>query len=227
MAVALRALAVREEALRHHQMQIVLGPGHRDIEQAALFFDLRAEVPAPRSDGMQPSTTLSTIDRFPFLALGGMDGREDQIVLVEQRHAGLVAGRVGRIERQFGEEALARRIAAGDLFELDQVGAAGLGIFVDAVEVRLVPQPRAFDVGRPLGTADVRDGADEVGPVVAGAGRRRRQPRAPRSDRRRPPCGRAPSAPRRGRPPGSGASTGSRRRGRADSRRTATAPACP
>jgi hypothetical protein len=54
-----------------------------------------------------------------------MDRRQDQIVLVEQRHAGLVAGGVGRIEREFGEEAFARWIAAGDLFELDQVGAAG------------------------------------------------------------------------------------------------------
>ena len=68
-----------------------------------------------------------------------MDGGQDQIVLVEQRNAGLVAGGVGRIERQFGEEALARGIAAGDLFELDQIGAAGLGILVDAVEMRLVP----------------------------------------------------------------------------------------
>jgi hypothetical protein len=76
-----------------------------------------------------------------------MNGRQDQIVLIGQRHAGLVAGRIGRIERQLGEEALARRIAAGDLFELDQVGAPGLGIFVDPVEMRLVPQARALDVG--------------------------------------------------------------------------------
>jgi hypothetical protein len=40
-------------------------------------------------------------DRFPFLTLGGMDRREDQIILVEQRHACLVARRVRRIERKF------------------------------------------------------------------------------------------------------------------------------
>ena len=68
-----------------------------------------------------------------------MDRRQDQIVLVEQRHAGLVAGGVGRIERQFGQEPLARGIAAGNLLELDQVGAARLGILVDALQMRLVP----------------------------------------------------------------------------------------
>ena len=79
-----------------------------------------------------------------------MDGREDQIVLVEQRHAGLVAGRIRRIERQFGQEAFAGGIAAGDLFELDQIGAAGLGILVNAVEMRFVPEPRALEIGRPF-----------------------------------------------------------------------------
>ncbi len=64
MAVALRMLAVGEEALRHHQMQIVLGARHRDIEQAAFFLDLGRLVPAPRSEGMQPSTTLSTNTDF-------------------------------------------------------------------------------------------------------------------------------------------------------------------
>ena len=40
-------------------------------------------------------------DGFPLLALGRMDGREVQIILIQQRHAGLVARRVRRIEREF------------------------------------------------------------------------------------------------------------------------------
>ena len=149
MAVALGLLAVGEEALRHDQMQVVLGARHGDIEQPALLLDLgrRAGAEIGRHAAVDD---VEHEDRLPFLALGGMDGRQDQIVLVEQRHAGLVAGRVRRIERQFGQEALARRIAAGDLLELDQVGAAGLGILVDALEMRLVPQPRAFEIGRPV-----------------------------------------------------------------------------
>jgi hypothetical protein len=39
-------------------MEVVLGTGHGDIEEPP-FFSISAEVPAPRSDGMQPSATLS------------------------------------------------------------------------------------------------------------------------------------------------------------------------
>ena len=39
MPVAARSLAVGEEALRHDQMQVVLGAGHRDIEQTPLLLD--------------------------------------------------------------------------------------------------------------------------------------------------------------------------------------------
>src|SRR4051794_25490257 len=40
MAVAARRLVVRIKALRHHQMQAVLGPRHRHIEQPAFFLDV-------------------------------------------------------------------------------------------------------------------------------------------------------------------------------------------
>ena len=40
MAVALRVLAMREEALRDHKMEIVLGARHCDIEEAPLLLDL-------------------------------------------------------------------------------------------------------------------------------------------------------------------------------------------
>jgi len=37
--VALRALAMGEETLRHHEVKLVLGACHRDIEQPAFFLD--------------------------------------------------------------------------------------------------------------------------------------------------------------------------------------------
>ena len=58
MPIALRVLAVHEEALRYDQMQIVLCACHRDIESRRSS-SISADVPVPRSDGMQPSTTLS------------------------------------------------------------------------------------------------------------------------------------------------------------------------
>ena len=64
MPIALRVLPMREEALRHDEVKIVLGARHGDIEQAALLLDLGRDVPVPRSEGMQPSTTLSTKTDF-------------------------------------------------------------------------------------------------------------------------------------------------------------------
>src|SRR5258706_15980401 len=160
MAIALRILAVRKETLRYHQMQIVLCPGHRDIEETALLFDLGGG-PGAKIRRQATVDHVEHKDRFPFLSFSRMDRREDQVVLVEQRDSRLVAGRIGRIERQLGEEALARRIAARDLLKLDQIGASGLRVLVDAVEMGLVPQTRAFEGGWPVWTAKIRHGADE------------------------------------------------------------------
>ena len=40
MPVALRALTMREEPLRHHKMEIVLCARHGDVEQAAFLLEL-------------------------------------------------------------------------------------------------------------------------------------------------------------------------------------------
>ena len=79
-----------------------------------------------------------------------MDRGQDQIVLVEQRHAGLIAGRIRRIEREFGQKAFAGRIARGDLLQLQQISQPHLGILVNALQMRAVPEPGAFNVGRPF-----------------------------------------------------------------------------
>ena len=185
MAVALRRLAMGEEALRHDEVQLVLRPRHGDVEQAPLLLDLgrRAGAEIGRDaavDGVEHE------HRLPFLALGRMDGREDQIVLVEQRHAGLVAGGVRRVERQFGQEALARRIAGRDLLELQQVGLADRGVLVDAFEMRLVPAARPLELGRPAGCALRRarcSASTKPGQSAPRARRRRECGRARRTDR--------------------------------------------
>ena len=148
--IALGVLAVGEEALGHDEMQVVLGARHGDVEQPPFLLDLGRRCRCQ----VRWNAAVDDVEhehRLPFLALGGVDGREDQIVLIEQRHAGLVARGVGRIERQLGQEALARGIARGDLLELEQVGLARRRILVDAVEMRLVPAPCLLDFGRPAG----------------------------------------------------------------------------
>ncbi len=44
----------------------------------------------------------------------------------------------------------ARWVLAGDLLELNEVGASNLGVLVDAVEVRFIPEAGAFQVRRPV-----------------------------------------------------------------------------
>src|SRR5262249_10766678 len=157
MAVALRTLPMGEVALRHDKMQMVPGPRHRDIEQAALFFQL-GRCAGAKVGWHAAIDDIQHIDRLPLLSLRGMDGRQDQIVFIEQRNASLIAGRVGRIERKFGEETLAGGIAACDLFELDEIGAARVRVLVDALKMRLVPETYALDVGGPLRISEVADG---------------------------------------------------------------------
>ena len=74
-----------------------------------------------------------------------MDRGKDQVILVLQRNAGLAAGGVWRIKGQFGQEALARRIACRDLLQLQKVGPARLCVFVNAVEVGVVPSAGQAD----------------------------------------------------------------------------------
>ena len=129
VAIPLRMLAVREETLRRDEMQTVFCACHGDIEQSALLFYLccgsRREVRRDAAvHGVEHENGL------PFLPLGGMNGGEDEIVLVAQRRSGPTAGCVRRIERQFGQEAFARRIARSDLLELNEIVEAGRGVFV-------------------------------------------------------------------------------------------------
>jgi hypothetical protein len=123
-------------------MQVVFRAGHGDVEQATSFLDLGRG--AGTEIGRHAAIDdVEQIDGLPLLAFGGVNRRQDQIVLVEQRHAGLVAGRVGRIQRELGQEALARRISGSNLLKLQQVSLTGLGILMDAVEMRFVPEARA------------------------------------------------------------------------------------
>src|ERR1700757_3539345 len=118
MPVALGILAMGEEALRQDEMEIVPGACHRDVEEAPLLLDLGSGAGAEvRRDASIDDVQYE--DRFPFLAFGGMDGRKDQIILVEQRRPGLGAGRVRRIKCELRQEPLSRRISIRDLFELD------------------------------------------------------------------------------------------------------------
>ena len=78
-----------------------------------------------------------------------MDCREDEIILIPQRRARLIADGVRWIERQFGQKLFAGWIGCCDLFELQKVGLPHGGVFVYTFEARLVPAPRTFHFRRP------------------------------------------------------------------------------
>jgi hypothetical protein len=65
--IALRMLPVGEEALRHHEMKVVLGSRHRDVEQATFLLELG------RGAGTQVGRHAAVdhvehVDRLPLLA---------------------------------------------------------------------------------------------------------------------------------------------------------------
>ena len=105
-----------------------------------------------------------------------MDGRKDQIILIEQRQAGLIAGRVRRIERQFCQETLPRGIPARNLFKLDQVSTPRHGVLMQSFEMRLVPPTGTLEFTRPAAPSltQVANRLYKCLPVVCGARRRRR-----------------------------------------------------
>ena len=161
MAVAIARLLGDIEPQRHAQSQVVLGPGHRDIEQTSFLLEFVAR-PGAEIGGDASIDRVEDEDSLPFLPLGGVDGGEDQIVLILQRDAGLGAGRIRRIQRQLGQEPLARRIAGRDLFELQQITASEFGIFVDATPrsiSRNADHPHPQDLTRNWPTETIGRGA--------------------------------------------------------------------
>ena len=106
MPVALGVLAMGEEALRHDEVQIVLGAGHRDIQQSTFLLDLGGGADA-EIGGDTAVHCVQHEDGLPLLPLRRMDRGQDQIILIKQRYARLIASRVRRVERQLGQEPLA------------------------------------------------------------------------------------------------------------------------
>ena len=79
MPVALRILLVREEPLRHDEVQVILGARHRHIEKPAFFLDF-CRRPGAEVGWNAAVDDVEHEDRFPFLALGGMNGGKDQVI---------------------------------------------------------------------------------------------------------------------------------------------------
>src|SRR2546423_7282159 len=112
MPVAVPATRSRVEPMRLHQKKLILRAGHRDVEQAPLFFDLffasRGHV-----RGNAAVYDIQDVDDVPLLALRRVDRRKDQVVLVDERIGGEIAERFGWIEREVAEKTLSARVGLG------------------------------------------------------------------------------------------------------------------
>src|SRR5215813_7830117 len=103
-----------------------------------------------------------------------MNGRKDQIVLVEVWHTSLVAGGIRRVEGKFGQKSFAARVAGRDLRKLYEVALADGGILVDALKMRRVPAADDIELGGPGRRLPVHKvhGVNKRGPIL-NCGRRR------------------------------------------------------
>src|SRR5438876_12412817 len=89
-------------------------PEEVDVEQAALLLDL-LWCPGRHVRRYAAVNHVEHIHHVPFLALSGMDRREDEIVVVEVRMGGFIPHSVGWVKRQLAQEPLARGVARGEL----------------------------------------------------------------------------------------------------------------
>src|SRR5262249_41129029 len=81
MAIAVSPLAMREETLRHKEVQFVAGTRHCDVKKPTLLLDFGC-CAGGEIGGDAPVDHIQHEHRAPFLSLGGMNGGKDQIVFI-------------------------------------------------------------------------------------------------------------------------------------------------
>ena len=106
LAVAVRVVARTRAVVvapRHVDRELATRARQPDVEQASLLVDLldRAGRHARREVAVVGG---DQVHGLPLEALGRVDGREDEPVVVEVRRPGEVTRRRGRVEHQLGDE---------------------------------------------------------------------------------------------------------------------------
>ena len=123
---------------RRDQRQRLLRARHGHIQQAAFFLD-HFRLAGSKLGREVAIRYVQHIHGIPFLAFRRVHGGQDQVVFIEQRIASQIAGCTWRVECQLGKEALASRVAAGNLFQLFKVGLTRVEAIVNPLQVWLVP----------------------------------------------------------------------------------------
>src|SRR5580700_6855102 len=153
-------------------MQMVPDARHRHVEEPALLLDLLTAADRHiRRDAAIDDVQHE--DGIPLLALGRVDRRQHEVVLVEMRRNRLGAGGLGRVQGQLGEKGAPGRIGPGDLLQLVEVGDARTGVVVEMLQMRLIPAADQRHLPCPGGrfTAKPGEQAAQLRPMRRGGGR--------------------------------------------------------
>jgi hypothetical protein len=111
IAIAVAMLMAAEETQRLHEVKVLSGPRHRDVQQTALFLDLLG-VPDRH---VRRNAAVGDVEHkhgIPFLPFRRMDCRQHEVVFVEMRLVRLGTGGLGRIKGQLGQEGASRGIGS-------------------------------------------------------------------------------------------------------------------
>ena len=144
--VVVEAVAAMVVAERDRHREHVLGAGQRHVHQPALL--LEAAGLGERHVGRHVAVGgVDQVDGPPLAPFGGVDRAEDQVVVVQMRGIGEVAGAVGRVEGQLGEEAAPPAVLGGEVAQPIQVAEPRVGGVVVALEGDRAEPAQALDLG--------------------------------------------------------------------------------
>ena len=142
VALSVAVLAVGVEAQRVHEVELVLGAGHGDVEQAPLLLDLlrRARWPCRRGCSRPPRACTKTASHSWPLA----EWMVDRIRKSSSRCGGPARSPLadGGSMRDLRQEPLPGGVPRCDQLDLLEVAEPHHRRVVEALEVRLVPAPR-------------------------------------------------------------------------------------
>src|SRR6267143_3472511 len=148
--IAIPPTRPRIAPMRLYQDKLIPRAGHRDVEQAPLLFDLLL---APRGH-VRRNTAVHDVQHdhgLPFLSLRRMDGRKDQVLLIDQWISCQVTQSFGWIESQVAQKGFSCLVIVAEVFEGLEVGEAYCGSLIQPFELWLVPLSNHAELTGPLG----------------------------------------------------------------------------
>src|SRR5207245_6165209 len=129
-------------------VEVLFCAGDGDVEQAALLLEF--VVGAHRIDGRELAVQRpDDEDAVPFQPFGGMDGGQDQSLVVPVLRLDVEHALVGRLQRQVRQEGLQLAVARGDRVEvLHVLDALGIVVVLLLEDRQVIPADSVHLLGR-------------------------------------------------------------------------------